>query len=340
MRPAKGIPLSEEARCAPLCSAFLHLSSMPREPNTFIIGAAKSGTTSLYNYLDQHPDAFMSPVKEPRFFSYAEQPPEMVGPGDEASNEAAGAVYTLEAYRELFREATTESVVGEASPVYLYDERAPRLLHEHYPDATLVVILRNPIERAYSHYLHLLESGREPLRDFEAALDAEDDRVDAGWEWSWHYRRMGFYGEQLSRYLDYFDRTQLHVYRFERLKTDAVRFAQTVFHALDIDASFTPDTGIRHRATGVPKLEWLHQFIGNPDHVLRRWVRSVLPKSVRDRILLMVKNANLEKPPMPSSARARLASVYQDDIHRLGTLLDRSFSDWLNTNDSRAANDD
>lgn len=312
---------------------------MSRLPNTFIIGAAKSGTTSLYNYLCQHPEVFMSPVKEPRFFAYADDPPEMVGPGDEASNEAAGAVYTLDAYRELFEEVTTESIVGEASPVYLYDENAPRLLHEHCPEATLIAVLRNPIERAYSHYLHLFESGREPLDDFDAALDAEDDRVEAGWEWSWHYKRMGLYGEQLSRYLEYFDREQLKVYRFKPLKEDAVRFAQTVFRTLNIDASFVPNTGIRHRATGVPKLNWLHRFIGNSDHFLRRWSRSVLPKSMRDRILLSVRNANLKKPPMPDAARTRLAEVYQEDVQQLEALLGCSFSDWLDTNERRATND-
>jgi len=242
-------------------------------------------------------------------------------------------------YRALFEGATTESIVGEASPVYLYDEDAPRLLREHCPDATLIAVLRNPIERAYSHYLQLVQSGREPLEDFEAALDAEDERVAAGWEWSWHYRRMGFYGEQLARYLEVYDREQLHVYRFEELTADPVGFAQTVYRALGVDPSFEPDTGIRRRATGVPTLDWLHQFINNPDHVLRRWSRRVLPEAARDRILMAVRNANLKKPPLPDAARARLADAYRDDVHQLETLLDRSFSDWLTTDDDRTADD-
>jgi hypothetical protein len=312
---------------------------MATMPNTFIIGAAKSGTTSLYDYLRQHPDVFMSPVKEPRYFAYAENPPEMAGPGDEETNRASGAVYTLDDYRALFEGATTESIVGEASPVYLYDEDAPRLLHEHCPDATLIAVLRNPIERAYSHYLQLVQSGREPLGDFGAALDAEDERVAAGWEWSWHYRRMGFYAQQLARYLEYFDREQLQVYRFEELTENPGGFAQTVYRALGVDSSFEPDTSIRRRATGVPTLDWLHQFIGNPDHILRRWSRYVLPEAVRDRILLTVRNANLQKPPLPDTARVRLAKVYRDDVQRLNTLLDRSFFDWLIMDDERIADD-
>lgn len=303
-------------------------------PNTFVVGAAKSGTTSLYDYLRQHPDVFMSPVKEPCFFAYAENPPEMAGPGDAEANRESGVVYTMEDYRALFSGATNESVVGEASPVYLYDQDAPRLLKDQCPDATLIAVLRNPVERAYSHYLQLFQSGREPLEDFEAALDAEDERVAAGWEWSWHYRRMGFYGEQLARYLEYFDREQLHVYRFEELTGDPPGFAQTVYRTLGVDPSVVPDTGVRRRATGVPKLDWLHQFIGTPDHFLRRWSRLVLPEAVRDRILMTVRNANLQKPPLPEAARARLADAYRDDVRRLEALLDRSFSDWLTTDDN------
>jgi hypothetical protein len=308
-------------------------------PNTFVIGAAKSGTTSLYDCLRQHPDVFMSPVKEPCYFAYAENPPEMAGPGDEEANRESGAVYTLDEYQALFARATTEFIVGEASPVYLYDEDAPRRLHEQCPDASLIAVLRNPIVRAHSHYLQLVQSGREPLEDFEAVLDAEDERVAAGWEWSWHYRRMGFYGEQLARYLEVYDREQLHVYRFEELTADPVGFAQTVYRALGVDPSFEPDTGIRRRATGVPTLDWLHQFINNPDHVLRRWSRRVLPEAARDRILMAVRNANLKKPPLPDAARARLADAYRDDVHQLETLLDRSFSDWLTTDDDRTADD-
>ena len=302
---------------------------MPTLPNTLIIGAAKSGTTSLYDYLCQHPEAFMATPKEPRFFAYAENPPAMTGPGDASSNEAAGAVYTLDAYQELFAAATTESVVGEASPVYLYDVDAPRLIQKHCPDATLIAILRNPIERAYSHFLHLVRSGREPLRDFEAALDAEDERVAEGWEWSWHYRRMGQYGAQIERYLQHVDRDRLHVYRFERLREDPVQFAQVVYRALGIDASFVPDTSLRRRATGFPKLEWVQSFIHDSAHPIRQLSRYVLPEALRDRILTTVKNANLKKPPMSDDAQIRLAETYQEDVERLGTLLDRDFSDWL-----------
>lgn len=302
---------------------------MARLPNTLIVGAAKSGTTSLYDYLQQHPDVFMSPVKEPRYFAYAENPPAMAGPGDAASNHEAGAVYTLSDYRALFTGAADEAVVGEASPVYLYDADAPRLIAEHCPDATLIVLLRNPVERAYSHFLHLVRSGREPLRDFEAALDAEPRRIEKGWEWSWHYRRMGGYPAQLARYRNWFSDEQMRVYLFEDLKADAAAFAQRVYRALGIDDTFAPSVGAPRRSTGYPRWQWFQNFLHTPSHPLRRAARRVLPEGVRDRVLTSAKNANLTKPPMSRAARRRLVDAYCEDVHRLEAFLDRDLSHWL-----------
>ena len=301
---------------------------MPR-PTFLILGAAKSGTTSLYHALRQHPDVFMPDVKVPRYFAYADSPPPMTGPGDRESNEAAGAVYTWDAYGALFAKSEA-SAIGEASVNYLYSETAPARIHNRLPDVQLIVVLRNPIERAYSHYLHLLRSGREPRSDFMAALDAEDERVAAGWEWSWHYRRMGRYHEQLVRYLAQFDREQLHVYRFADLKQDATGLAQTVFADLGVDPSFVPEDKGRRRATGVPKSDWFQYFLQNPDHPIRRASRLVLPDAIRDRVLTSAKSANLTKPPLPDPARDRLRSYYRDDIRALCKVLEQDFTDWLN----------
>ena len=302
-------------------------------PNFLLIGAAKSGTTSLYHCLRQHPDVFMPEVKEPRFFAYVDDPPAMVGPGDQASNEAAGAVYRMQDYADLF-EGTTESAVGEASVNYLYSETAPRRIHETIPDAHLIAVLRNPIERAYSHYLHLVRSGREELRDFQRALAAEPERRRLGWEWSWHYTQMGFYHAQLARYLQYFDRDQLSVYLFEEFRADPVAIAQDMYRVLGVDDHFVPDASAQHEKTGVPFLEWFQQFLLNPDHPLRRASRYVLTEPVRERLLTWMKNANLRKPPLSSDVRSELALLFADDVHRLENLLDRDLTHWLAAEDA------
>jgi hypothetical protein len=302
---------------------------MGRLPNVLIIGAAKSGTTSLYHYLRQHPDVFMPAVKEPRYFAYIDDPPAMNGPGDERTNKAAGAVYTLDAYRQLFADATTETAVGEASPNYLYSATAPRRIHEHIPDARLIAVLRNPVERAYSHFLHLVRSGREPLRDFGAALDAEPDRIAAGWEWSWHYQRMGFYGAQIARYLEHVDREQLTVYLFEEFKADPIAVTQDIFRVLGVDDTFVPNTSMRYEKSGVPKSDRFQQFLLDPDHWIRRLSRYILPEAVRERLLIRMKNVNLEKPPLERAVRERLIAAYRDDVLHLQKLIDRDLSTWL-----------
>lgn len=300
-----------------------------RLPNFLIIGAAKSGTTSLYHYLRQHPNVFMPTVKEPRFFAYADDPPAMNGPGDKRTNEAAGAVYTLDAYRQLFADATTEAAVGEASPNYLYSPTAPERIREHLPDARLIAILRNPVDRAYSHFLHLVRSGREPLRDFGAALDAEPERIAAGWEWSWHYQRMGFYGKQIARYLDHFDREQLTVYLFEDFKADPVALTQDIFRVLGVDDALVPNTSMRYEKSGVPKSDRFQRFLLDPDHWIRRLSRYVIPEAVRERLLIRMKNVNLEKPPLEPAVRERLVAAYRDDVLRLQDLIGRDLSAWL-----------
>jgi len=298
-------------------------------PTFLLIGTAKAGTTSLYHYLRQHPDVFMPEVKEPRYFAYVDDPPAMVGPGDAASNQESGAVYTLDEYRALFPDSPEVSAVGEASVNYLYSETAPVRIHEQLPDVHLIAILRNPIDRAYSHYLHLLRAGREPLQDFRMALEAEEERRREGWEWSWHYTQMGFYHEQLSRYLEYFDREQLSIYLFDEFKDDNLGVTRDIYRTLGVDEAFQPSDSITHAKTGVPISDWFQSFILNPDHSLRRAARMVLPEPVRTRGMKVLQNLNLSKPSMAPAVRSMLAERFADDVHRLEALLDRDLSHWL-----------
>jgi len=298
-------------------------------PTFLVIGAAKSGTTSLYHYLRQHPEVFMPEVKEPRFFAYVDDPPEMVGPGDEVSNEKAGAVYTWENYCALFSEAEGANAIGEASVNYLYSETAPHRISECLSDVQLIAVLRNPIERAYSHYLHLLRSGREPYRDFRAALDAEETRRREGWEWSWHYTEMGFYSKQLSRYFEHFDREQVSVYLFDDFKEDNLAVTQDIYGQIGVDDTFVPDASLMHAKTGVPVSDWFQNFLLTPEHPIRRAVRTVLPEGVRDWLFKALQNANLSKPEMEEDVHEDLVALYRDEVARLERLLDRDLSHWL-----------
>ncbi|MEJ7640094.1 MAG: sulfotransferase [Singulisphaera sp.] len=208
-------------------------------PNFIILGAAKAGTTALYHYLGQHPQVCMSRTKETNFLALMDDPLDFRGPGDR-DYIARFSVTTLDGYREQFRGCEAKPAIGEASPLYLYSPKAPRLIGEFVPDAKLIAILRNPVDRAYSAFLHLVRDGRETVLDFGEALRREDERVRDGWEHIWHYRRMGCYFAQLDRYRQIFDPARITVCLHHDFKTKPIVVLRDLFRFLGVDESFTP----------------------------------------------------------------------------------------------------
>lgn len=171
-------------------------------PNFLIIGAAKAGTTSLYSYLKQHPDIFMSSWKEPKFFSLEGEKLDFQGPSQIINTDS---INNLESYLELFEGVKDETAIGEASPIYLYSPKAPANIKKYIPDAKLIVVLRHPAERAFSSFAHLIRAGYETL-SFEEALEEEPQRIKEKWAPLWYYKEKGFYAQQLERYFELFDR--------------------------------------------------------------------------------------------------------------------------------------
>lgn len=293
-------------------------------PNCIIIGAPRSGTTSLYNYLQQHPQVLMSPLKETRFFAYEGQAVDYQGPAD-AYAYNRDTVTDPEAYRQLFAGRAPGQVTGEASPVYLYrGERAAERIQHHVPDAKLVVIFRNPVERAYSDFLNMVRLGWEPLRDFSRALAEEEERIAAHWSPYYHYRAKGFYAQQLQPYLDRFDRAQMRFYLHEELREDAASLMEDLFTFVGVDHRMSVDTTTRHNRSGLPRNAALHRLLTHPvtERVMRGPLRAM-------RTTLRDWNTDPDKPPMSPSVRAELKDTYRDDIQRLQDILDRDLSHWL-----------
>src|SRR5688572_12221195 len=201
-------------------------------PNFLLIGAAKSGTTSLHSYLDQHPDVFMSRRKELQFFPWDNQPPEFRGPGDDIMI-TRQVITSVEEYRSHFAAAGGYKARGESSPSYLYIPRAAERIRHHIPDAKLIAVLRHPADRAYSNYIMLRREGWEML-PLDQALAAEERRIRDGWGYAWHYLRRGSYGAQLELYLELFRRDQLKIYLYEDLQADVAGLAQDIFRFLEV----------------------------------------------------------------------------------------------------------
>lgn len=261
-------------------------------PNFLIIGAAKSGTTSLYEYLKQHPQIWMSSVKETNFFALEGELLKFCGSGDQNYINKF-SITKIEDYLKLFQGVENKIAIGEASPLYLYHPMASRRIQHYIPDAKLIVILRNPVDRAYSSFLHLVRDGREPLRNFAQALQEEEVRICNNWEHIWHYQQMGFYYIQLNRYFNTFSRQQIRVYLFEDFITNPVYMLKDIFQFLGVDDSFIPNLSIKHNV-------------------------SINSKDQKHTKLML-------KIPV----RRRLVEVYKEDVFKLQELIQQELSKWL-----------
>lgn len=295
-------------------------------PNFLIIGAAKSGTTSLYHYLRQHPQIYMSPVKEPRFFAFEGRRPRFRGPNDDEINRTV--ITTIEQYRKCFDGAMGEKALGEASPVYIFSDEAPARIRRHIPEAKLIAILRHPAERAYSNFMHMVRDGYEPLADFGEALRDEDRRVAANWSFIWHYKRRGFYAAQLKRYFELFDAGQVKVFLYDDFSADSRGLLREIFRFLEVDETFAPDTSLRHNVSGVPKNRTLQTFLSRPNRV-KAILEPLIPEPLRRRAGIAMRNANARRQPLDPDLRAELIEDYRDDILQLQELIGRDLSHWL-----------
>ncbi|MEL6159324.1 MAG: sulfotransferase [Cyanobacteria bacterium J06623_5] len=294
-------------------------------PNFLLIGAAKSGTTSLYAYLAQHPQIYMSPEKEPRFFALEGESPSF---GGITQNINKSSISILADYRQLFDGVSDESAIGEASTIYLYSEKAANRIKHYIPDAKLIVILRHPAERAFSSYVHLVRDGFETL-SFAEGLRAEAQRREESWQPLWFYQDRGFYYAQLKRYYDRFNPAQIKVYLYDDLLENSEKLAQDIYRFLSVEDSFVPPDLKRSNVSGIPKQRWL-QNLFNKDNPLKSAVKPFLPKSMRHKIARSVHQKNLgAKPILSPDIRQQLVDLYQDDILQLQGLIDRDLSGWL-----------
>jgi hypothetical protein len=304
-------------------------------PNFLLIGAAKAGTTALYHYLSQHPDVYLSPVKEPKYFALRGTELSEAAMADPVSLQRyrsmagrRGFITTLQDYEALFAATNGQKARGEASG-YLYSEQAPGLIRETLPNVRLFAILRQPVERAYSHYLHRRRDGLEPLANFGAALRQEPyTAVDDFWLGDRHYIRPGLYYHRLRRYFDLFPREQIRIYLYDDLKAGADKLVRDVFSFIGVDPSIPLDTSVRHNKSGIPKNRLLHRMLStyNP---LARAGRLLVPQKARRRLVNALKERNLEQPPLPEDVKREWTAFYRDDILRLQDLIGRDLSTWL-----------
>jgi hypothetical protein len=302
---------------------------LERRPDLFIVGAPKTGTTSMYEYLRGHPEVFMSPVKEPRYFA------------PDLAVESAGHDLRYgrdhERYLALFDEATTQKRLGEASVRYIYSDEAPHLIREFQPNAFIVVGLRDPVELIYALHNQSVSEGIEPLTDFEDALAAEPDRLagkDApGDLHPMHtvYVERGKLAPRLQAWRETFGPERVHVFVFEDLARDAEGVFRRLLEFLEVDPTYRPPAFEAFNASHQPRSRLLRRLTDTRPAQFMAW--KVLPRLIGDagahRIARAVTRANRRANPreqMSLQTRDRLRATFAADVAELSALVGRDLS--------------
>jgi hypothetical protein len=298
-------------------------------PNFLIIGAAKSGTTSLYYHLKQHPDIYLSPIKETNFFALEGETLDFRGPFDHGKGCIGEfSITKYSDYIKLYSKATGYKAVGEASPLYLYHPKAPSNIKKYVPHAKLIAILRNPIERAYSSYLQFRRDGREPESDFFIALSKEEERIRDNWEHMWHYTKMGFYASQIKRYYNFFSKDQIKILLYDDFVDNTEGVVRDICAFIGVDPEVSINTSQRHNASAEPRREWLHKLMWAPPKTVRYSI-GLLPEALKKPLRKPVFEFIYNKSGIPRQSKRYLKKIFQSEIHELSVLIGRDLRSWL-----------
>lgn len=293
-------------------------------PNFLIIGVQKAGSTSVYEYLKQHPQVYVSPRKETEFFSrnLSQVPERKTTPGGRRQ------ILTLEDYQSLFANVTDELAIGEASPNYMmaYRNAIPNI-QKYVPEAKLIAILRNPIERAYSDYLM-------HVRDALGSPKPLGEQVKTSPQSSYTLCK-GLYYEQLSHFVDAFGWAQMRVFLYEDLRRDSLQMMRSLYQFIGVDSDFTADTQKRFQTAEVPKSQAVNRLLRTKNPVrsaVAGALRQVLPESARQQLrsrLIAANSQDKSSQPLPDTDRQLLFDYYHEDMLKLQDLIDRDLSSWL-----------
>jgi len=236
-----------------------------------------------------------------------------------------GPVTQWEDYVRLFRGVRGEIAIGEASVCYLWSETAVRLIAARFPEAKILMVLRDPADRAFSHYLAALSSGltRSTFRDYvEADLKCQTAECTL----THPFLAFGSYYEQVKRYQELFQERNIRIFLYEDYKRDPHAFLRQIFEFLSVDPGYSPDMTRRYLEPRIPRFPATRGCLTNSG-VWQR-ARETVPPIVRRalRPVLFRRRASLRLEP---ADRALLVQYYRDDIIKCARLLNRDLSYWL-----------
>ncbi len=304
----------------------------------FVVGVAKAGTTSLYYYLKQHPEIYLSPIKETHYFStdikveefsklykthtfldlesyFSKRPLEEL---------ALSFVRKEEHYKALFEDRKEEKIVGECSPSYLNSETALKNIYKYNPEAKIIVSLRNPISRSFSHYLMALRLGhtKDPFR---IAFEKDRNAPNKGWGKTELFYDLSMYAEQLKRLYAIFPKEQIKVVLFEDLISRTAETMQECFSFLNLSPIQINQTEA-HNVASVPKNRAFNHFIVKTG--IKKTTAKLIGKKIKRKAgdLLYQKNKQIK---ITQEDKAFLRKLYAEDIKKTAKIIQKDLSGWL-----------
>ncbi len=293
----------------------MSMNSNDNRPNLFIVGAPKSGTTLLYHFLNNHPQAFMSEPKETNFFSY-------VPIKKQKLYYDAEKIQTLEQYEQLFSEAKDRKVLGEGSVSYLFYPNVAHDLFQYNPQANIIVLLRNPAERALSHFL--MDSRLGFIQDSAEDIFYKKSKHKNAHLWFQQVFELGLYSTQLKRYFEYFPEKQIHIFFYDEIKKDTNAFFQEVCKKLELFNVEFKFSSSNINAFEAPKSKAIATLYKSER--FRQISKLLIPKSLIGKIKKTF--FTKDKPAFSEQFLKDLDLYYADSIRELELMLERPLDQW------------
>ncbi len=311
-------------------------------PNFFIIGVVKGGTTSLYNYLSQHPDIYLPPIKETNHFSKSDIRKEdflktysldveidldkYIRLGMKEVVHIAH-VNNEEHYKALFSKVENQRAIGEISNSYMICPSSASSIFEFNPSAKIIVMLRNPIQRAWSQYLMNIREAKSCHESFIQELKSDDSCEKKGWGVNHQYLELGKYAEQLQRYVDLFGREQILVLFHEDYKEDTAGTMSEICSFLEIDASFQFDTSQKSNISSLPRFGFLNKVL--IESGILQGLKKQVPRSLRRKFNTLLYTSK-DLPKLSPDQKDWLRTYYMKEVNALTSFLSYDVTDkWI-----------
>lgn len=292
-------------------------------PTFLIVGVQKAGTTSIYNYLKEHPQVYMSPVKETNFLERDWE--KLIAENSNIKNRTS----TFDDYCKLFAGVKNEIAIGEASPNYIfhYESSAPRI-KKYTPDAKLILVLRNPIERAYSDYLmHLRDAIGSEVKSLREQIEKSPSTS--------FILKKGLYYTPIKYYLDFFDTEKIQVFLYDDLCNDAQKFMSEIYEYIDVEKNFIADVSRKNQQAKIPKNITINNLLQRQNpirNLAASALKTLMPLEARQELrsrLIQLNSQHKSRVALTPEDRHKLAEFYREDILKLQDLINRDLSSWL-----------